>query len=97
MKSSILSSNPIQLWLDTPIGSYVGSPWWGNNFETLFGHNIHDTPIVLMLILKKMSHDLGEYYRLVESLELIETDANSFLVGVQYKKQIIGLVEVNKV
>jgi hypothetical protein len=94
MKNSILSSNPVQLWLDTPIGAYVGSPRWGNNFEELLGHNIHDTPIVLLLILKKMQKDLKSDFRYVEKIELIETDSDSFLVGVQYRQQIIGLAEV---
>jgi len=89
--NSILSSNAVQLWLDTPIGSYYGSPTWGNNFEVLLGKNMNDAPIFLNLILGKMKQDLKEHFQFVEHVRIVDVGNEYIAVAVYYKGDLLAI------
>jgi len=92
--SSILSSNPVQLWLDTPIGAFCGSPTWGNNFEVLLGKNTNDAPIFLQQVLTKMGIDLGNDFKLVEQLEILKIGNEDIAIAVYYHDSLIAFSEL---
>ena len=56
---SILTKNPIQHWLDTPVGSYRGYPEYGNSIYELIGENRQDLNAKLGIIIDKMEDQLG--------------------------------------
>lgn len=95
---SILSeTNPIQHWLNTPIGYYPHDREYGNNLHILLFKN--DTVIKLLLndILDKIREDLGD--TVVNSVDEIFTatvdDIDKKIVVIRYKKDkfAFGVVE----
>lgn len=56
---SIVSKDPIQLWLDTPIGAYEGYPTWGNNVYELLFLNKQEAKATVMQIMAKLQYDIG--------------------------------------
>jgi len=56
---SILKKNNIQHWLDTPKGSYVGYPKYGNSVPELLFLNKQELDYALGVIINQMKNDLG--------------------------------------
>ncbi|MGW8169631.1 MAG: hypothetical protein ACWGHH_06470 [Sulfurovaceae bacterium] len=56
---SILSANPLQHWLDTPIGAYEGYPTYGNMIPELLYKNKQELQGASALIMAKIKNDLG--------------------------------------
>jgi len=95
MDKNIFTTNPVQLWLNTPIGAYAGSPNWGNNFEILLGENMNDLDIFLLQVLEKMKFDLKEDFNLVQYVEILEKSGEgSFIIVVAYLGEVVGVVEL---
>ncbi|NOR58757.1 MAG: hypothetical protein GQ474_09575 [Sulfurimonas sp.] len=58
--SSVLTKNPIQHWIDTPIGSFEGYPTYGNMLHELFFENRQDVDAKLGYIINVIERQLGE-------------------------------------
>lgn len=74
---SALSKNPIQHWLDTPLGSYEGYPTYGNTIHELFFENRQDLDQKLGIIIDRMEEHLGELVtRTIRDISFIEEDGS---------------------
>ncbi|MFT7880440.1 MAG: hypothetical protein ABXS91_08610 [Sulfurimonas sp.] len=72
---TVLSKNPIQHWLDTPLGSYEGYPWYGNTLHTLLYENRQDLDQKLGIIIDEIERQLGNNVaQLIRDISFIEEE-----------------------
>lgn len=70
---TVLTKNPIQHWLDTPLGSYKGYPRYGNTLHTLLYENRQDLDQKLGMIVDEIERQLGRTVaQLIKDISFIE-------------------------
>jgi len=92
---SILSKNPIQHWLDTPLGSYEGYPSYGNSIGELLFKNTQDSDAIVGVIIDQIEAHLGTLIASqIESISMAnDEDKNDFFyifITTKDKNLLIG-------
>jgi len=89
MVSSILSEfDPIQSWLDTPLGYYIDKPDFGNNLYELLYKNTDEARIKLHRILDKIEEDLGnEVSSVIDEVYLVSLGIDTVGISIRYDSE----------
>jgi hypothetical protein len=98
-KISVLSEiDPIQTWLNTPLGYYIDKPTFGNNIPELLFKNIDQARLKLHLIFDKLEEDLGqEIVNMINEISLLQTeDFDKLYLVIRYNNNNFAGTEIKK-
>jgi len=94
---SALTKNPIQHWLDTPLGSYKGYPRYGNIIHELLFENRQNLDHKLGIIVDAIEKQLGKSVAmLIYDISFIEeAESDKFFILIKLYNNRIALGAYN--
>lgn len=94
--SIVSEKHPIQQWLDTPEGFYVGFPLYGNIIHKLLFKNTMEVRRNLGLIIDAIERDLGsEVAQSIISIDLAKDGIGKRYITILSYDGIYSITEVN--
>lgn len=86
--SKLSNNDPINFWINTPMGYYVGNRSFGLPFEWIVGKNMNHKSMILAMILDKMALDLGDsIYSVIRNIQLSQKETDMIKLEVSYNNR----------